>query len=88
MTISEIQLYDLLRPKIGDSEARQLLHHIEQISEEKIAAKKDVFLTKDDKLDLVKEIKDAKVESIRWAFIFWIGQVAVIAGLLTFFFRH
>ena len=79
MTISEIQLYDLLRPKLGDSEARQLLHHIEQISEEKIAAKKDVFLTKDDKVDLVKEIKEAKVESIQMVDC---GRLRHPAGLL------
>ena len=88
MTISEMQLYDLLRPKLGDSEARQLLHHIGQASEEKMAALKDVFLTKDDKIDLVKEIKEAKIDSIRWALIFWIGQVAVMAGLLMYFLKR
>jgi len=36
---------------------------------------------------LVREIHEGRVEIIRWSFLFWIGQVAVIAGLFSFMLR-
>jgi hypothetical protein len=33
------------------------------------------------------DIATGRVEFIRWSFLFWIGQVAVIAGLLAFMLR-
>ena len=39
------------------------------------------------RVTLVREIQDGRVETFKWAFPFWIGQVAAIAGLLAFMFR-
>ena len=39
------------------------------------------------RVTLVREIQDGRVETFKWAFLFWIGQVAAIAGLLAFMFR-
>ena len=36
---------------------------------------------------LVREIHDARVDTFKWAFFFWVGQVAAMAGLLTIMFR-
>jgi hypothetical protein len=36
---------------------------------------------------IVREIHDGRVEIIKWSFLFWIGQVAVIAGLLAVLLR-
>jgi hypothetical protein len=36
---------------------------------------------------IVREIHDGRVEIIKWSFLFWIGQVAVIAGLLAVMLR-
>jgi hypothetical protein len=36
---------------------------------------------------LVREIHDGRVETFKWAFLFWIGQVAAFAGLLAFMLR-
>ena len=33
---------------------------------------------------LVREIHDARSDTIKWSFIFWVGQLAAIAGLLAF----
>jgi len=30
------------------------------------------------------ESATARVETLKWSFVFWIGQVAAVAGLLTF----
>jgi hypothetical protein len=34
-----------------------------------------------------QEIAGTRVEFLRWSFLFWVGQVAVIAGLLAFMLR-
>ena len=36
---------------------------------------------------LVREIHEGRSETIKWAFIFWIGQVGALMGLLAFMFR-
>lgn len=46
------------------------MEFIEEKTEEKINQKKDVFLTKDDKVDMIK-----------WMVGFWIAQMAAIVGL-------
>ena len=33
------------------------------------------------------DIADARVEMLRWSFVFWIGQVAAVAALLAFMLR-
>ena len=36
---------------------------------------------------VVREIHEGRVETFKWAFVFWIGQVATLAGLLAFMLR-
>ena len=36
---------------------------------------------------VVREIHEGRVETFKWAFVFWIGQVATFAGLLSFMLR-
>ena len=37
--------------------------------------------------DMHQGFATTKVEILRWSFMFWIGQVAAMAGLLAFMFR-
>jgi hypothetical protein len=39
--------------------------------------------TKDDIASVRKEISDAKADTIKWMFIFWIGQVGALLTVLT-----
>jgi hypothetical protein len=43
--------------------------------------------TKDDIADVRKEISEAKAETIKWMFIFWIGQVGATLGILLIFLK-
>ena len=61
------------------------MEFFESAAEEKINQKKEIFLTKDDKIDLIKEIKETKADMIKWMFLFWIGQIAV--GVVMYFLR-
>ena len=49
----------ILKSKFGEQEAQLIIVYFETKSEEKINAKKDIFLTKEDKTDM-----------INWMFIF------------------
>lgn len=33
--------------------------------------------------DLRVEIANARAEAIKWSFLFWIGQMAAVSGLMT-----
>ena len=70
MSALGLKAYEILKTKLGEQEAATILEFIEEKSEQKINQKKDVFLTKDDKVDLIK-----------WMVGFWIAQMAAIIGL-------
>ncbi len=37
--------------------------------------------------EITQELVTTRVDMLKWSFVFWIGQVAAMAGLLTFM-RH
>ncbi|HKE85806.1 MAG TPA: hypothetical protein VKB50_18730 [Vicinamibacterales bacterium] len=37
--------------------------------------------------DCTREIAGTRVELLKWSFLFWVGQVAAMAGLLAFMLR-
>jgi len=83
-TITLTRLYSILEPKIGKIEAEMLTSYIdEKISDEVKNATVDIA-TKD---FVKKEISESKAEMIKWMFIFWVGQLAAMFGLLYFFIK-
>ena len=60
----------ILKCRFTEQEATTVIECFEAKAEEKIQQKKDVFLTKDDKVDIIK-----------WMVGFWIAQMAAIIGL-------
>jgi hypothetical protein len=74
MSALEIQVYEILKTKLGEQEAAKVIEYFDSKADEKINQKKDFFLTKDDKVDLIK-----------WMVGFWIAQMAAIIGL---YIRH
>ena len=51
----------------------------------RLTKNKDIFLTKEDKIELIKEIKETKADMIKWMFLFWIGQIGV--GIAMYFLK-
>jgi hypothetical protein len=70
MTALELKVYEIFKVKLGEKEAGTVMEFLESKTEEKINQKKDIFLTKDDKVDMIK-----------WMVGFWIAQMAAIIGL-------
>ena len=56
MSISEIQLYNALKTKLGDREAQDLVNFVKSEVTSEFNNRKDTFLTKDDKIDIMRSI--------------------------------
>ena len=39
------------------------------------------------RVSLLREMHEIRSDTLKWAFLFWIGQVAVMAGLFAFMLR-
>jgi hypothetical protein len=96
-----LELYEKLKPKLGDEEARSLLEFIETSVEHRAATKEDLQRTElalreeirsvESNLreeihrvesSLREEIHNVKVDLLKWSFAFWIGNVAVLSGIM------
>ena len=71
MSSIELKVYEIFKSKLGEQEAQLIIEYFEKKSDEKINAKKDIFLTKEDKTDMIK-----------WMFIFWVGQLAAMLAIV------
>ena len=71
MLVSEITLFNTLKAKLGEQEAQTIVEGIKQTVDAKFSDQKDIFLTKEDKVDIIK-----------WMFAFWVGTIAVLSGIM------
>ncbi|RJP60520.1 MAG: hypothetical protein C4549_00495 [Deltaproteobacteria bacterium] len=95
MQVAEIELYEILKPKIGEKEARTLVEYIETKVDRKLEEKKDVLATKQDIAYLKQDIANLEIklektraDIIKWMFLFWIGQLASLIAILELFFKR
>jgi len=110
-----LELYEKLKPKLGEEETRILLEFVEASVERKAATKEDLQRTElvlreelrrvdqalreelhnvdqalredirrlDQKIEAVKvDIAAVKADLIKWTFGFWVGNVAVLSGIM------
>ncbi len=81
MTVTDIQLFQILKGKLGEKEAEQLVSFVENKVKEEFDAKKDSLATKED-------LANTKAEIIKWMFIFWIGQIGVTLGIIYAYLKN
>lgn len=92
-----LELYEKLKPRLGDEEARSLLEFIETTVERRAATKEDLHRTESAlKEDLRRtesalseeihnvraEIHTVKVDLLKWSFAFSVGAIAVLSGIM------
>lgn len=85
-----LELYEKLKPKLGEAETRSLLEFIETSVQQGAAAKADLERTESTLREemhqlgasLREEIHKVRAELIKWSFAFWIGNVAVLSGIM------
>lgn len=77
VALSSIEMYNILKGKIGENEAKALTEYVENKVEKSIEKEKDILATKID-------LAETKSDIVKWMFIFWIGQIAVTLGIVYF----
>ena len=91
MTVTTIDLYDILKTKIGEKEAKSLVEFVEIRVDKKFEEQMDEIATKKDlfqvKAELEITIEKVRGDMIKWMFIFWGGQVSVTVGLILLFIK-
>ena len=86
-TITITHLYQLLEPKIGKKEAETLTTYINEKISDEVKNASASLATKEDIANVRNEIANTKADMIKWMFIFWVGQLAAMFGLLYFFLK-
>ena len=85
------RLYQLLSEKLGNDTTEAMFKYIDNKTERSVEATIKTLATKEDLHkeigDVRKEISESKADMIKWMFIFWIGQVGAILGILYLFFK-
>ena len=84
IAISSVDMFNLLKGKLGESEAKALTEYIETKVEKSIEKEKDVLASKADIYKIEIKISETKSEIIKWMFVFWIGQIAVTLAIVYF----
>lgn len=81
------RLYKLLSEKLGNDTTEAMFKYIDNKTERAVEATIKTLATKEDlaqvKLDLSNKIGD----SVKWMFIFWIGQVGAMMAILLLFLK-
>jgi hypothetical protein len=94
ISMTDIELYELLKAKIGEKEAKGVVEYFESVVERKFESRKETFATKEDIRAVREEIKNLEIKMeamrsdiIRWMFLFWVGQFAALFAMLQLFFK-
>jgi hypothetical protein len=94
MNISAIKLFNILRKKLGDEESNNLVEFVHAEIDEGIRRKSDIFLTKDDKSELLHEINEVKVDLIdrmnknKTEILVWIVGTGILQFLMVLLFKR
>ncbi|MEI6489987.1 MAG: hypothetical protein WCP52_13540 [Bacteroidota bacterium] len=80
-SINSIQLFQILKLKLGEKEAEALVSFVESKIKEENEHNLKTNANKEDISLLKIEIKETKVDLIKWMVGFWIAQMAAIIGL-------
>ncbi len=78
------RLYKLLSDKLGSDTAEAMFKYIDNKTDRSVEATIKTLATKDDIANVRKEIGEAKADTIKWMFIFWIGQVGATMAIILF----
>ena len=79
MSVDTLKIYEILNSNLPEAQAKAVAKSISEAIEADTERKKELLATKVD-------IANAKTEIIttilKWMFIFWLGQIGVISGII------
>ena len=70
----------MLTAKMGREAAENLTSYIEEKIRDELSNKSELLATKVD-------LANTKAEIIKWVFIFWVGQIGVTFGFMSYFLK-
>lgn len=86
LNINDIQLFNLLKAKIGEKEAEVLVEYVRSSVKQEFNESANNLATREfvkDEINQVRlELKEFKSEIIKWMFVFWIGSILTTLGAL------
>jgi len=85
-----LELYEKLKPRLGEEEARSLLEFIETSVDQHAATKADLQRTESalreelhaTAASLREEMHKMRAELIKWSFVLWAGNLAALTGIM------
>jgi len=90
--IATIKLFEALKTKFGEAEAKVIVEEIEKIEtnvelkvEKAFADKKDILATKEDLAKLEARINNKFNDLLKWMIIMWITQLGAIMAIIKLF---
>jgi hypothetical protein len=85
------RLYKLLSEKLGSDTTEAMFKYIDNKTERSVEATIKTLATKDDlatvKYELRKDMGEIKVDTIKWMFIFWVGQIGATMAIIMLFLK-
>jgi hypothetical protein len=81
------RLYKLLSDQLDSDTTEAMFKYIDNKTERSVEATIKTLATKDDIATVRKEIGEVKSDTIKWMFIFWIGQVGAMLAILLLFLK-
>ena len=79
------RLYKLLSDKLGSDTTEAIFKYIDNKTERSVEATIKTLATKEDIANVRKEASENKAETIKWMFIFWMGQVAATLAIIALY---
>jgi len=81
IAISNIDLYNLLRAKLGDAEAKSVTDYIDVQVSEKFVNEKQYLATKEDVAKLEVKMERGFKDQLKWVFAMFAAMALMIIGL-------
>ncbi len=81
ITTTDIQLFQILKEKLGEKEAEALVSFVDAKIKENNETNLKTLSTKEDINKLEVKIAETKVEILRWTFGFFIALMLALIGL-------
>ncbi|MBI2889622.1 MAG: hypothetical protein HYY13_02445 [Nitrospirae bacterium] len=83
-----LEIYEALKSAgVADAKAKSAAEKFDEALESRLGHEWRHLATREDLEKLRTEIHAVRTELIKWMFIFWVGQVATITGILFAFFK-
>ncbi len=81
LNMTDIQLFQILKQKVGETEAEALVSFVDSKLKENNENNLRILATKEDVAKLEIKISEVKVDIIKWVFGFFVALMLAIIGL-------